>query len=209
MNARRLLSAFALVIGLSAIRSSRAGFRADPMPELWFDIPWFHSTTAERHAREACASSELAGVLRLCRCVRNWPQEHAASLVTPWLILGGRHSCLRWSGCGVKEPRRRAKQRQRAQRRHDPKAFRKLDKTPEDRAEESARDTLWARYFRRGCGAEAVRLAGRCRAAGRERSEFPERCRAAASKRARSRPGLEPERPDRPRRAPMPPVVWI
>lgn len=99
-----------------------------------FTIPWFHSA-AERRAREACENKQPD-----CRpSVRQQiADEKAVSLITPWLILGGVIlGALFWLR---KREQDRIKKRRNAQRKHDPKAYKKLDQSKEDRAEEAARD---------------------------------------------------------------------
>jgi hypothetical protein len=99
-----------------------------------FTIPWFHSA-AERRAREACENNQPD-----CRpSVRQEiMDEKAASLITPWLILGtiilGALFWLR------KRDQEKIKKRRQAQRKHDPKAFKKLGQSKEDRDAETARD---------------------------------------------------------------------
>jgi hypothetical protein len=107
---------------------------AQVMKRDGFTIPWFHSA-AERRAREACENNQPD-----CRpSVRQQiADEKAASLITPWLILGAVIlGTLFWLRRREQE---RLKKRRAAQRKHDPRAYKKLDQTKEERNAEAARD---------------------------------------------------------------------
>jgi preprotein translocase subunit Sec63 len=99
-----------------------------------FTIPWLHSA-AERRAREACQNNQPD-----CRpsVRKDIADEKAISLITPWLIMGGIIlGALIWLR---KREQEKVKKRRQAQRKHDPKAFKKLDQSKEDRDAETARD---------------------------------------------------------------------
>jgi hypothetical protein len=107
---------------------------AQVMKRDGFTIPWFHSA-AERRAREACENNQPD-----CRpSVRQQiADEKAVSLITPWLILGAVVlGALFWLR---KRDQDRTKKRRQAQRKHDPKAYKKLGQDKEERAAEEARD---------------------------------------------------------------------
>jgi hypothetical protein len=107
---------------------------AQVMKRDGFTIPWFHSA-AERRAREACENNQPD-----CRpSVRQQiADEKAMSLITPWLILGAVVlGALFWLR---KRDQDRLKKRRQAQRKHDPKAYKKLDQDKEERAAEDAHD---------------------------------------------------------------------
>ena len=91
----------------------------------------------EKRARKACAQN-----LPTCRAAvrRQMETEMAASLVTPWLMLGvGILIALL-----VLRAREKAKTKQResARRHHDPRTYRKLGKTADELAEEAERKRL-------------------------------------------------------------------
>ena len=102
-----------------------------------FTIPWIHSA-AERRAREACENNQPD-----CRpSVRaDMDQEKAISLLFPWMLAGGIVlGALFWLR---KREQERLKRRRSAQRKHDPKAFKKLDQSKEDRDAEAAREDAY------------------------------------------------------------------
>jgi uncharacterized protein HemX len=99
-----------------------------------FAIPWFHSP-AERQAREACEQN-----LPECRASvrREIAKEKAATVITPWLLFGvAILGVLLWMRS---QEKKKEKRRLRAQRHHDPAAYRRLDKTREEREAEIARE---------------------------------------------------------------------
>ncbi len=88
----------------------------------------------EKRARRACAQN-----LPTCResVRRQMETEMAASLLTPWLILGtGILVALLYLRSREKA---KAKQRDAARRHHEPGTFRKLGKTADELAEEAER----------------------------------------------------------------------
>jgi hypothetical protein len=109
--------------------------RAQVMKPDGIALPWFRSP-AERRAREACEQN-----LPECRAsVRQQiADEKAASMITPWLILGvGILVALLW--LRVQE-KKKLKKRASAQRRHNPETFRKLDRAREERPADRERMT--------------------------------------------------------------------
>ena len=133
MRLVRLFLILALV-GCGYVAGSAAPARAQIMKPDGFTLPWFRSP-AERRAREACEQN-----LPECRASvrRQIAEEKAASMVTPWLILGaGVLVALLWLRM---QEKKKEKKRARAQRQHNPDAFRKLDRTKEERAADAARE---------------------------------------------------------------------
>ncbi len=99
-----------------------------------FTFPWFRSA-GEQRAREACLNKQPD-----CRpsVKADIDQEKAISLLVPWALLGfAVLGILFWLR---KLEQDKIKKRRDAQRKHDPKAFKKLDQTKEDRAAEAAND---------------------------------------------------------------------
>ena len=99
-----------------------------------FTIPWFRSA-ADQRARDACLNNQPD-----CRpsVKADIDQEKAISLIVPCALLG-------FAVLGVlfwlrKLEQDKVKKRRDAQRKHDPKAFKKLDQTKEDRAAAAAKD---------------------------------------------------------------------
>ncbi len=126
MRLRKLLQIMALAPALAFGAAPDAG--AQIMKRDGFTIDWFASP-AERRAREACANNQPD-----CRpAVRaQMDQEKAISLLLPWALAGA-------AILGVlfylrKLEQQKLKKRRDAQRKHDPKAYKKLDQTKEDRA---------------------------------------------------------------------------
>ena len=130
MRVRKLLQAAMLAQALSCGTAPDAG--AQIMKRDGFTIDWFYSA-AERRAREACANNQPD-----CRpAVRErMDLEKAISLLVPWAAAGaiilGVLFYLR------KLEQEKLRKRRDAQRKHDPKAYKKLDQTKEDRAAEAA-----------------------------------------------------------------------
>jgi hypothetical protein len=128
---RRLCLLLLLVLGAGVLASPA---RAQIVKPDGMTIPWFHSP-AERRAREACEQN-----LPECRASvrQEIAKEKAASMVTPWLILGfAVLGVLLWLRG---QERRRERKRAAAQRHHDPQAYRKLDRTREERDADAARE---------------------------------------------------------------------
>ena len=124
----------AVMAPLLMVGSFAAPASAQIMKRDGFTIDWFHSA-GERRAREACENNQPD-----CRpSVRaEIDQEKAISLIVPWALAGGVIlGALFWLR---KREQDRLKKRRAAQRKHDPKAYKKLDQSKEDRAEEAARD---------------------------------------------------------------------
>jgi hypothetical protein len=111
-----------------------AAEKAPVIKPTGFTLPCIFCTASERLLRRQCADNQPE-----CRpsVRKQMEQEMAASLITPWLLLGagvlGALLFLR-----MREVKR-AKHRRMAQRHHDPRTYRKLDKTREDRAEDAER----------------------------------------------------------------------
>ena len=132
MQIRRLLYIAALMPLLLGGFIPPAG--AQVMKRDGFTIPWFHSA-AEQRARDACLNNQPD-----CRpSVRaQIDQEKAISLLVPWALLGvAVLGVLFWLR---KLEQDKTKKRRDAQRKHDPKAYKKLDQTKEDRAAEAQKD---------------------------------------------------------------------
>ena len=130
MGFRRLLQIAALMPLL--LGGIAAPASAQIMKRDGFTIPWFHS---DQRARDACFNNQPD-----CRpAVRaEIDQEKAISLLLPWAILGAIVlGVLFWLR---KLEQDKIKKRKNAQRKHDPKAFKKLDQSKEDRDAEAARD---------------------------------------------------------------------
>ena len=111
-----------------------AAEKAPIVKPMGMPIPSFFFSRTERIKREACED-------RLPECrpsVRaEIEQEMEYSLILPWVLIAiAVLGVLFWLRA---QERNKFKQRQKAQRHHDPKAFRRLDKTKEDREEEAAR----------------------------------------------------------------------
>ncbi len=131
MRFRKLLQIVALAPVLMCGAAPEAG--AQVMKRDGFTIDWFYSA-AERRAREACANNQPD-----CRqSVRDrMDQEKAISLLLPWALAGGIIlGVLFWMR---KREQEKLAKRRAAQRKHDPKAFRKLDQSKEDREAEAAK----------------------------------------------------------------------
>ena len=132
MRLRKLLQVVVLAPVLACGIAPEAG--AQIMKRDGFTIDFFRSP-AERRAREACETNQPD-----CRPqVRaQIDQEKAFSLLLPWAIAGGIIlGILLWLR---KLEQQKLKKRREAQRKHDPKAYKKLDQTKEDRAAEAAKD---------------------------------------------------------------------
>lgn len=131
MRFRKLLHVVALAPLLVCGVAPEAG--AQVMKRDGFTIDWFYSA-AERRARAACANNQPD-----CRpAVRDrMDQEKAISLLLPWALAGAIVlGVLFWMR---KREQEKLKKRRAAQRKHDPKAYRKLDQSKEDRAAEAAK----------------------------------------------------------------------
>ena len=132
MRFRRLLQVTVLAPLLLCGAVPDAG--AQIMKRDGFTIEWFHSA-AERRAREACANNQPD-----CRpsVKAQMDEEKAFSLLAPWVLAGllilGVLFYMR------KLEREKLKKRRAAQRKHDPKAYKKLDQSKEERAAEAATD---------------------------------------------------------------------
>ncbi len=132
MRLRKLLQVLVLAPVLACGIAPEAG--AQIMKRDGFTIDFFRSP-AERRAREACENNQSD-----CRPqVRaQIDQEKAISLLLPWAIAGAIIlGILLWLR---KLEQQKLKKRREAQRKHDPKAYKKLDQTKEDRAAEAAKD---------------------------------------------------------------------
>lgn len=130
MRLRRLLQVMILAPVLLCGGAPEAG--AQIMKRDGFTIDWF-SSPAERRAREACANNQPD-----CRpSVRDqMDKEKAFSLLLPWALAGAIVlGVLFWMR---KREQEKLKKRRAAQRKHDPKAYKKLDQSKEDRAAEAA-----------------------------------------------------------------------
>lgn len=128
----RVLSLVLTLLMLAGIGSTPA--TAQIMKPDGFAIPWFHSP-AERQAREACEQN-----LPECRASvrQEIAKEKAATVITPWLILGvAILGVLFWMRA---QEKKKEKRRVRAQRHHDPNAYRRLDKTREEREADAERE---------------------------------------------------------------------
>lgn len=121
-----LLSGFALAVPV----------RAQVMPSQGIDIPWF-SSQSERAQRDACRRN-----LPECRAaVRAQMQlEESITVILPWAGLAvailGVLFYLR-----AQEKKRERKKRL-ARMHHTPGAFKKLDKTKQDRGDDEEADRL-------------------------------------------------------------------
>lgn len=132
MCIRQLLQIAALMPLLLCGLTPSAG--AQVMKRDRFTIPWFRSA-AEQRARDACLNNQPD-----CRpSVRDQiDQEKAISLLAPWGILGiAILGVLFWLRKLEQDKNKKLRD---AQRKHDPKAYKKLDQTKEDRAAETAKD---------------------------------------------------------------------
>lgn len=130
MRFRKLLQVAVLTPALLCGIAPEAG--AQIMKRDGFTLNWFASP-AERRAREACANNQPD-----CRpAVRaQMDTEKAFSLLLPWALAGAIVlGVLFWMR---KLEQEKLKKRREAKRKHDPKAYKKLDQTKEDRAAEKA-----------------------------------------------------------------------
>lgn len=130
MRFRKLLQVAVLAPALVCGVAPEAG--AQIMKRDGFTLNWFASP-AERRAREACANNQPD-----CRpSVRDqMDKEKAFSLLLPWALAGAIVlGVLFWLR---KQEQEKLKKRRTAQQKHDPKAYKKLDQTKEDRAAEAA-----------------------------------------------------------------------
>ena len=130
MRFRALAPTLVLLSGLFSINpGSVAPVHAQVFDPVGVSLPWFRSE-AEKRDRQACEQNlpECKGSVR-----QEIAKERMASAITPWLLLGVAVLCV-LVFLRVQE-RSRAKRRRRAQQRHDPQAFRELDKTTAERAE--------------------------------------------------------------------------
>ena len=133
MRYNRLLQV-AVLVPLLLVGGLGAPASAQVMKRDGFAIPWFHSA-ADQRAREACENNQPD-----CRAsVRaEIDQEKAISLLLPWALAGAVVlGVLFWMR---KREQERIKKRRAAQRKHDPKAYKKLDQSKEDRDAEAERD---------------------------------------------------------------------
>ena len=125
---------FLALIACGYLGPSVVPARAQVMKPDGIALPWFRSP-AEQRARAACEQN-----LPECRASvrQQMADEKAASMITPWLILGvAILAVLFWLRA---QEKKKEKKRAQAQRRHNPESFRKLDRTREEREADEARE---------------------------------------------------------------------
>ncbi len=123
MNRRKFLTS--LVTG--GLAASAVPASAQVMPEAGIPIPFFRSRS-EEIARRACEEG-----LPECRAsVRAQLElERSITVALPWVIAGlAILGVLIWLRA---QEKKKAQQRMRARRHHDPKRYKNLDKTKADR----------------------------------------------------------------------------